>query len=571
MDMDATTLGLIKSIYGELPEGLVEGLQQLLATDSAQHSDSSDEVPALWSERDVVLITYADQIRDAGMTPLKAQGNWLLDEALDDVISIVHLLPFCPFTSDDGFSVVDYLAVDRKSGTWSDISNLGDSFDLMFDLVLNHASQKHEWFQRYLAGDPEFADFFISQDPSVDLSAVVRPRSLPLLTPFETESETRYIWTTFSADQVDLNYAIPRVMLRMIHTLVEYARRGARIIRLDAIAFLWKEVGTNCLHHPKTHAAVQLMRRIMDQAAPGTLILTETNVPHAENLSYFGGGDDEAHMVYQFSLPPLLLDAIHSGDTGVLRDWMKTLSPPSPQTTFFNFTASHDGVGVRPIEGIVPTERVQQLVDVVKSHGGRVSMRSNSDGSESPYELNITYIDAVADRSKVSPADHSRRFLATQAIMLSMQGMPAVYFHSLVGSPNDIAAVEESGQNRRINRHKYQRSELDNALDDAHSLQRRVFDGMRRLLDVRCQQPAFHPNAKQDVLDLPSDGLIGFLRTASSGDQILVLANLSSVPQMVDAGVIPADMGYDELAQERLFTDDGVPMRPFQVRWISNQ
>jgi sucrose phosphorylase len=311
------------------------------------------------------------------------------------------------------------------------------------------------------------------------------------------------------------------------------------------------------------------MRRVLDRVAPGTLVLTETNVPHAENISYFGGGGDEAHMVYQFSLPPLLLDAIHSSDTSVLRDWLATLKPPSDQTTFFNFTASHDGIGVRPLEGIVPAERVENLVNVVRQHGGRVSTRQQPDGSDTPYELNITYLDAVADARSVSPAVHARRFLATQAIMLSMQGMPAVYFHSLVGTSNDQAGVESSGQNRRINRHKYDSRELEAALSQPHSLQRRVFDGYRRLLAVRRLQVAFHPSAAQHVIDLPGDGLLGFVRTAASGERLAVLANLSNRPKVIERAKVDARLQYDELAEERIWGENPIPMRPFQVRWLT--
>ena len=567
--LDAKTIELLNAIYGDVPEVLGDGLSQLFDS-IEERSDEESGVDDLWNEQDVVLITYADQVRSGDLPPLRAQNEWLLDQLLDEVISTVHLLPFCPYTSDDGFSVVDYLAVDPDVGSWTDVSNLGDGFSLMFDLVLNHASQKHAWFEAYLSGDPEYADFFIDVDPTTDLTEVVRPRSLPLLTPFETSSGTKHIWTTFSPDQVDLNYANPKVMLAMLKTLVEYARRGSRIVRLDAVAFLWKEIGTNCMHLPQTHAAVKLMRHVLDRIVPGTIILTETNVPHAENISYLGDGSDEAHMVYQFSLPPLLLDAIHSGDSSVIRDWLATLKPPSDQTTFFNFTASHDGVGVRPLEGIVSQERVQKLVDVVKQHGGRVSMRRQPDGSESPYELNIAFIDAVANKEEVSEAEHARRFLATQAVMLSIQGMPAIYFHSLVGTPNDQKGVEESGQNRRINRHKYDRAELDSALWEPHSLQRRVFDGYRRLLEVRCQQKAFHPQASQTVLDLPGDGLLGFVRETTEGQKIAVLANLSPVARVVDASMIDETLRFDELAQERLFADEAIPLRPFQVRWLSN-
>ncbi len=562
MSLDSVTTGLLTEIYGDVPSELSAGLLALY--DSAGDASPPEE---LWDENDVVLITYADQIRDPGSTPLVALKNFLLDHHLAEQLSCVHLLPFCPYTSDDGFSVVDYLAVDPDSGSWEDIASLGQSFDMMFDLVLNHASQKHAWFQGYLQGDEAYDNFFIDQDPSVDLSQVVRPRSLPLLTPFESANGTKNVWTTFSADQVDLNYANPRVMLAMIETLVEYARRGARIIRLDAIAFLWKVPGTSCIHLPETHAAVRLMRHVLDRVVPGTLVLTETNVPHAENISYFGSGTDEAHMVYQFSLPPLLLDAIHSGQTAVLRDWLGSLNPPSSLTTFFNFTASHDGVGVRPLENIVPNERVLQLADKVRSQGGRVNTRRNPDGSDSPYELNITYVDAVADRSKVDPPDHARRFLATQAIMLAMQGVPAVYFHSLVGSPNDIEGMEQSGQNRRINRHKYDRDELEAALADPHSLQRRIFDGYRRLLTERRKHKAFHPAASQSVLDLPGDGLVGFTRTAADGSKVTLLANLSDQPKSIDRQSIDVELKHDCLADEAI-EGDKIDLRPYQVRWI---
>jgi glycosidase len=562
--MDNVTADLLKEIYGNVPDELADGIDSL-----CRQFGKTRPTESLWSQEDVILITYADQVRGEAVTPLAALDRFLLDHSLQSMISCVHLLPFCPYTSDDGFSVVDYLAVDPDSGDWDDIAKLGKSFDLMFDLVLNHVSQKHRWFQGYLQDDPEFADFFIDQDPAADLSQVVRPRSLPLLTEFDSASGTKHVWTTFSADQVDLNYGNPRVMLNMLQTLVEYARRGARIIRLDAIAYLWKQPGTSCIHLPQTHAAVRLMRHVLDRTLAGTLVLTETNVPHRENISYFGSGSDEAHMVYQFSLPPLMLDAIHSGDTSVLRDWIGTLQPATRQTTFFNFTASHDGIGLRPLEGIVPENRVSELAEIVRRHGGRVNTRRNADGSDSPYELNITYLDAVADRNTTSPQEHSRRFLATQAIMLSMQGVPAVYFHSLVGSGNDQEGVRQSGQNRRINRHKYGRGELEAAFSDAHSLQRRVFDGYCRLLEVRRAQRAFHPAATQTVLDLPGDGLLGFVRDAGDGHRLAVLANLSDRPRMIDASSVDAELRNDQLASEQCAADEPIEMRPFQVRWLT--
>lgn len=563
--MDSQVSELVEAVYGSQPRELLQGIQALI--DQSKSVDLPNE--DLWDQSDVVLITYADQLRDSNSSPLQAQRKFLLDYNLQQSLSCVHLLPFCPYTSDDGFSVVDYLEVDRASGTWGDISDLGRSFDLMFDLVLNHASQKCEWFQEYLAGNPEYADYFIDMDPEMDLSKVVRPRSLPLLTKFASESGEKNIWTTFSADQVDLNYGNPKVMLQMIEILVEYANRGARIIRLDAIAFLWKEIGTNCLHLPQTHAAVKLMRRVLDLVAPGTILLTETNVPHEENLSYFGNGSDEAHMVYQFSLPPLLMDAIHSGDTSILKAWLTRLKPPTAKTTFFNFTASHDGIGVRPLEGIVSDQRLGELLNIVRERGGKVNTRQTSDGVDKPYELNLTYMSAVTGDEAESIVQRVRRFLATQALMLSMQGVPAIYFHSLVGSPNDYEGMESSGQNRRINRHKYERQELDQALADLNGVQRRVFDGYQRLLKVRRCQPAFHPNASQIILDLPTDGMIGLRRLSADGSELVALVNLSDEVRMIPSELIGENVYFDELSEQRIYTGQPIEMQAYQVRWLT--
>jgi sucrose phosphorylase len=518
----------LQPLYGAAADDCAGKIHALVAQYAELMPQSTSAAASPWTERDVVLITYADQISASNEAPLATLHRFLLEEKLDALLSTVHLLPFCPYSSDDGFSVIDYLAVDPNSGDWDDLARLAADFYLMFDLVLNHISQHSAWFQKYLAGEPPYDRFFIEVAPSLDLSAVVRPRSLPLLTPFETSRGTRHVWTTFSDDQIDLNYAEPEVLVRMLGVLLEYARRGARIVRLDAVAFLWKQVGTSSIHLPETHAVVKLMRDVVAAVAPQVLMLTETNVPHRENVSYFGNGD-EAHMVYQFSLPPLLLDAFVNEDATLLAGWLRDLEPPRPGTTYFNFTASHDGIGVRPLEGLVTAERLERLCDYVRARGGRISTRRQADGSDTPYELNVTYVDALAP-ADVDQELHARRFLATQAAMLALQGMPAVYVHSLLGTRNDQAGVETSGQPRRINRHKYEIDELRSALDGG--LARRIYDGYRRLLEVRIAQAAFHPDATQRVVETDNPALLAFERTSTDGGQrILVAVNVSGLPQ----------------------------------------
>lgn len=523
----------------------------------------------LWSERDAVLITYGDQIRAADEPPLQTLRRFLVDHRLTDCVNTVHLLPCFPYTSDDGFSVSDYKSINPNLGSWDDVKQLGQQVELMFDLVLNHCSQQHAWFQRFLAGEPPYDRYFVTADPASDLSRVTRPRSHPLLTPFPTSRGTQHVWTTFSADQVDLNFASPDVLLAMLDVLLFYVQQGARIIRLDAIAYLWKQIGTSCIHQEQTHEIVKLLRDVLETVAPGVLLITETNVPHQENVSYFGDGD-EAHLVYQFSLAPLLLDALLCGDARPLDHWLKHLEPPPPGTTYFNFTASHDGVGVRPLEGLVDPSRLARLVDAVRDRGGFISLKRNADGTESPYELNITYFSALG--GAMSADRQIGRFLASQALMLALQGIPGIYFHSLLGTPNDSAGVARTGRARTINRRRFTRAELEAQLQD-DDVVRKVFAGYRHLLAVRRRQPAFDPAAAQQVIPSQHPSQLGFWRTTADGDHaVLVLANLGEEDIWFDlqaaGAVFPSGPTGVDLLTDELIEGPRVPLRAESVRWL---
>lgn len=524
----------------------------------------ADALAASWDQRDAVLITYGDQIRSRDATPLATLHRFLTQGNLHRLINTVHLLPFFPYSSDDGFSVIDYRKVDPKAGDWDDIEALRTDCSLMFDLVLNHVSSQSDWFQSYLAGQVPFTRFFIECDPETDLSNVTRPRSLPLLTAVDTKRGPRHVWTTFSADQVDLNFSDPDVLVEMLDVLLLYASRGARIIRLDAIAYLWKKIGTNCIHLPETHEVVKLMRDVLQATMPQVLILTETNVPHAENVSYFGEGD-EAQMVYQFSLPPLLLDAFVHSDPTPLRDWLRDLEPPASGTTYFNFTASHDGIGVRPLEGLVAPERLQSLVEHVRNRGGRVSTKANSDGTDSPYELNITYVDAIAEQ-EMPTEPHADRFLASQAVMLALQGIPGIYFHSLVGTQNDLVGMELSNHARRINRHKYDLIELEQALNE-NPLQKRIYEGYQRLLEIRTQQAAFHPDTSQQVIETSHPTLLALMR-GFDNDSILCITNFGQESVTLNLTTFTENQFKVDLISETEILDATLSIPPGTTMWL---
>jgi glucosylglycerate phosphorylase len=545
------------AVYGEAEfENIWPQLTAIIDSFSLKSGNLSRQLnhePGSIASQNAILITYGDQFQENGLTPLQSLNDFLQTN-LTSEIDTLHILPFYPYSSDDGFSVIDFRQVDPNLGSWDDILTLSRGYALMFDAVVNHISKHSHWFQGFLRGEEPYKYYFITVDPDTDLSEVVRPRTSPLLTPFETVDGIKHVWTTFSDDQVDLNFANPKVLLEIIDLLLFYILKGAHIIRLDAIAFIWKEIGTSCIHLPQTHHIVKIFRAVIDLVAPWVKLITETNVPHQENISYFGDPlpnsnnasqaplGDQAHLVYQFPLAPLVLHTFHSEDASVLTSWASGLQLPYRNTTFFNFIASHDGIGLRPAEGLLDDLQIQELVERTQQHGGHISSRAKPDGSSSVYELNLTLYDALNDPLNPKPEIDVPRFLASQVIMLSLAGVPGLYIHSLFGSRNCYACVDHTDRARSINREKFQRTEIQDILSDPQNHQSRVFSLYKHLLMVRRQQPAFKPDSPQQVLSL-DQRLFALLRgTPDESTNILCLVNVSHQPVEIDLSL--ADLEF---------------------------
>ncbi|MFP4040970.1 MAG: sugar phosphorylase [Desulfosudaceae bacterium] len=564
---DERNLARIKSIL-ELIYGPARGREAL-----ARIKSLLDGFPVQASRResfvsqdDVVLITYGNSLNRPGQKPLATLGDFARQH-LADLFAAIHILPFFPYSSDDGFSVIDFKAVNPELGSWDDINRLSRDFDLMVDLVLNHISARSDWFCRYLHGEDGFKELALEVDPSLDLDHVVRPRVTPLLTAFtRADGKTVHVWTTFSADQIDLNYKSLDVLEKMLDVLLFYVRQGAALIRLDAIAYLWKETETTCIHCVQTHEMVRLFRAVLDRVAPDTVIITETNVPHSENISYFGNGRDEAQMVYNFTLPPLLLHTFVKGEATALARWAKDLEIPAAGTTYFNFTASHDGIGVRPLEGVLPAEEIARLVRWTRAKGGDVSCKKNSDGSETPYELNITYVDAIGGAGD-GAAGRAAAFLASQAIQLVFPGVPGVYIHSLLGSRNWTEGVRQTGRARTINREPLELDRVLAELARPGSPRQAIFTGYADLLRIRRRQPAFHPRAAFTVEDFPP-AVFGVTRTADR-QTILALTNVTGREIALARPEGAGSLSYDLISGDFLKAGD-IHLKPFQSRWLTD-
>lgn len=510
---------LLKQLY---PNDLDFVLEQVSCLKRKYNPDNSKDLSKL-THQDCILITYGDAIFEPSRTPLSSLKRFA-DEYLKEGISAIHLLPCFPYTSDDGFSVVDYYEINSELGSWKDIDELKITFDIMFDAVVNHMSKKSSWFQAFLKGTETFDTYFIEADPNADYSDVVRPRALPLLHKFDKQGKEVYVWTTFSEDQVDLNYRSAKVFIQVLDVLLFYIHKGARYIRLDAIAFLWKTMGTSCIHLKETHLVIQAYRQVFNEIAPHAIIITETNVPHVENVSYFGNGSNEAHMVYNFTLPPLLAHSIHEQEISTLTKWAKSLSLPGSETCFFNFTASHDGVGVRPLQGIIADEEITRLAEKAELHGGFVSYKDNGDGTKSPYELNCNYMDLITHPSSENTI-RAQRFLLTQSVMLVMPGVPGIYYHSILGSENNREEAVRSGINRRINRQKLPYDDIVHQLGKTDSLRNIVYRSYMELLKIRKQEKLFSPFSQASYTEEKS---VFIIERKDTGQRLFAIHNFSN-------------------------------------------
>ena len=521
------------------------------------------------SEKDTFLITYGDSLIRNDEKSLNVL-NQFLNEKLKGYINNVHILPFFPWTSDDGFSVVDYREIDPSLGSWRDVQEIAKEFNMMYDAVINHISAESDWFKGFLNDDKRYKDYFIVQDDVEELKLVTRPRTLPLLTEFETKSGKKKVWTTFSEDRIDLNFRNEDLFVEIIDILLFYVEMGAKSIRLDAIGYMWKELGTNCIHQPKAHEIIKLWRDIFNEVAPNTILISETNVPHKDNISYFGNGYDEVKMVYQFPLPPLTLHTMQTGNSTRILDWLDGLKMVSDKTTFFNFLSSHDGIGVVPSTGLLTQDEIDRMIEKVIEHGGKISYKNNSDGSSSPYEMNINYLEALSSPD----LDIKKRcdvLLSAVNILNSIIGVPAIYIHTILGSLNDYEGLAQTGRNRSINREKLDYDVVREELENKESLRNMVFYGIIKQIEARTSEKAFHPTANQKVVKI-DDRIFSIIR--SSGDEeLLVINNISSdIIELEYLKILELFSNKKdiliEIINKKEIKDNKIVLNPYEYMWL---
>jgi len=522
------------------------------------------------SEDTTVVICYGDSVFDNGkLNSIRSFKNFY-NKYLSKFFNTIHFLPFYPSSSDSGFAVKDHYKIDGKLGSWTDINNFSKKNNIMADIVINHASSKGLWFKNFLRNKSPGKDYFIKVDKKFDISKVVRPRENRLLKKINVFNKPDFIWRTFSSDQIDLNFKNPKVLMRFIKIMINLACHGVTIFRLDAIAYLWKESGTKCINLKQTHEIIKLLRIICNSLQNSPYLLTETNLPEKENLSYFGKKNDQANWVYNFTLPPLLIHALLFEDSSKLNQWMKKLPSTKPKNNYFNFIASHDGIGMRPVEGYLNKIALNALFKRLKKNGAQLSFRKINKIQKKVYEVNITLFNAFKNTDYDKKGLHAlERYITAHAIMFSIEGVPAVYFNSIFGKSNDEYKYVISNNKRDLNRYKWNKVKLDRFLKDKRSKQKIYYDQITNLLKIRKKQKAFHPNATMHCLSF-GNKIFAFKRISLDKKQIIIcITNMSSKLQSVSLG--NNENRYKNLLKEKInIISKRLILEPFETVWLSN-
>jgi len=524
-----------------------------------------------WDESYSVLITYADGVYKKGEASLVTLRE-LLNKHFGSLSKVVHILPFLKSTSDGGFAVSSHTSLEERFGNWEDLTSISKNHYLMADLVLNHVSSSHPWVQQFIkCQEPGLSNVY-SPSQNLDWKNVTRPRSSSLFSQINTSKGKKLVWTTFGPDQVDLNWLNPKMTIEFLNLIITYLSNGIKWLRLDAVGFIWKEPGTTCLHLPKAHSIVKVLRIFLNSLLKEGVLITETNVPQKENLSYLIP-EDEADMAYNFPLPPLLLEAIISSRADILNTWICDWPKLPETTTLFNFTASHDGIGLRALEGLMKEDRIKDLLINCEKRGGLVSHRRLSNGEDKPYELNISWWSAMEDAGRDSHRFQYERFLLTQLLVMSLKGIPAFYLPALLASENDIKSFSMTGQRRDLNREKFKLEKLSAVFENPESCANKNLRYLRNAMEVRSRLPQFHPQSEMECLS-KKRGDIVVIKRGIGLESVFTIHNMTENKinyrfTYSESNIfIKKDLNMCDYLTLKKYNCNNIQLDPFQVMWL---
>jgi len=498
-------------------------------------------------------------------------------------ISLVHVMPIlkCPQgASDGGYAVSDFRDVDERVGTLDDIRDLARQMQqrdmlLTLDVVVNHTSDEHEWAQRARRGEQVYQDYYyIFDDRTVpDMFEETMPEVFPENSPGNftfDDSMRKWVMTVFNSYQWDLNYSNPAVFIEMLDIVLFWANQGADIVRLDAVAFLWKKIGTTCQNEREAHLILQLMKDCCQVTAPGVLFIAEAIVAPVEIAKYFGEDAviaKECEIAYNATFMALLWDAVATRNARLLNQGIRSLPDKLDRATWLNYVRCHDDIGLgfddRDIimAGYQPVAHRRFLLDYYTGE------YDDSPARGRPFGHNAKTGDARISGSLASLAGLETAIqkddeeaiqqsidiiLLLHSMIMSFGGIPLLYYGDEIGTLNDNTYLEDAnkaGDSRWMHRPRIDWEIA--ALRKQHgSVQQRIFEGLKKMIAVRKSTPAFADYNNRELLETDNPHLFVFIRSNPfrPHDNVLVIANFDAAPQAITLSDLPS-RGHIEYSQ----------------------
>jgi amylosucrase len=528
-------------------------------------------------------------------------------------VNLVHIMPVlkCPKgASDGGYAVSDFRDVDERAGTLEDIASLAESMRrrnmlLTLDVVVNHTSDEHEWAQRARQGEQKYRDYYYIFDDRVvpDMFEETMPEVFPENAPGNftfDETMNKWVMTVFNTYQWDLNYSNPAVFIEMLDIILFWANQGADIVRLDAVAFLWKKIGTTCQNEREAHLILQLMKDCCQVTAPGVLFIAEAIVAPVELTKYFGEDAviaKECEIAYNATFMALLWDTVATKNAKLLNHGIHSLPDKLERATWLNYVRCHDdiGLGFDDVDiiraGYQPLQHRRFLLDYFTGEyddspaRGRPFARNEKTGDAriSGSLASLAGLEAALESGDENAIQQSiDTILLLHAMIMSFGGIPLLYYGDEIGTLNDGQYLDDRDKaqdNRWMHRPTIDWQKV--ALRSQHgSVQQRIFDGLKKMIAVRKSTPAFADYNNRELLQTDNPHLFSFLRSNPfiANDIVMVVANFDTAPQSLNLAELPSRARFEFGSIQDLYSGaspsrfkDQLVVPPLQFYWLTNQ
>ena len=600
-----------RSDFKEQMVSLIETLAQryIERAPALRKSDLAREKDYNWflSQKWVGMALYCDRFAD-DLKGLRANLPYLQELG----INMLHIMPMLdcpPEHSDGGYAVRDFYRIDPRFGTTEDVEALAATLKkrdmlLVLDVVVNHTSNEHEWAQRARQGDRKYQDYFFVFDDreTPDIFEETMPEIFPLIAPgnFTWDAEMgKWVMTVFHSFQWDLNYRNPAVLIEMIDIILYWANQGADILRLDAVAFLWKKIGSVCQNEREAHLLLQLMKDCCQVTAPGVLFIAEAIVAPSEISKYFGEdaiNAKECEIAYNATLMALLWDAVATKNAALLNQGIKSHPIKLERATWLNYVRCHDDIGLGfddhdvRLAGYDPAMHRRFLVDYFTGRFPGSPARGlpfgenpkTGDARISGSLASLVGLEAALESQDAAAIDDAiKTIVLLHSVILSFGGIPLLYYGDAIGALNSLEYLADSSKaadNRWMNRSNFDWNKAKKR-HQTGTVEQRIFSALKKMIVLRKETTAFADLDNRQLQDVDTPNLLVFSRVdpSNSRNRVLVVANFSVEAQTLPSdalrsnGFLQPEAMKDLCTGERIeVSNDMIVLPPLSCLWLTD-